>query len=375
MTQQVHPQHPPHRKHATFPRLVLSTALAVAVVVGLMPSIASASTTQSLWIARVDGKFAVQGLKFPAGAKGHVDAGIGSLNGGKDFWVQNNGYFWVEFYRFTSDKCGSAWATVKVNGITTKASKSFPCASGSSSSGGGTTTTTATRYTAASTPETAPAPASSSSTPSGWQQVFSDDFNGSSLNENEWGIYEGSGNAGVGYRKREAISVGNGELDITGRGDVAGGLALNRNYTYGRFEVRAKTDKGAGYGPATLLWPSSERWPVDGEIDISEVPNGDRHMSGSYLHWGDSNNVIGHESTGDWSQWHTYAVEWEPSKVTFSIDGNVTWTVTQQEAIPSSAHFLGLQLDVGNGGFIDGPDSSTPSAVTFHVDSVKIYQR
>ena len=50
-----------------------------------------------------------------------------------------------------------------------------------------------------------------------------------------------------------------------------GGMADSFGQTYGRWEFRARTDHGRGFGSAILLWPDSEKL-IDGEIDIAEVP-------------------------------------------------------------------------------------------------------
>ena len=394
MTQRVHPQHPPHHKlvkrRVSALRIGVATMLSIVVAIVVMPAPVSAATKATISIERQNGVFVILGSNFPASAVAHIEGGVGKLSGTTSRATGSDGSLWEDFRKF-GDECGDAYATVEAGGVTAKATTNLPCATSSenhakdgSAVGGGSLSNNAGSTTSSTSPPTtsvpatqAPAPpAKASAAPSdGYKLVYQDDFNGTKLDEGSWGIYEGSGNAGVGYRKREAISVSDGALRITGRGDVAGGVALNKELTYGRYEVRAKTDKGAGYGPAALLWPVSERWPVDGEIDISEVPNGNREMSGSYLHWGSDNEVIGHEEFGDFSQWHTFAVDWEPSKITFYVDGAVVWTVTQREAIPTTPHFLGLQLDIGDGGFIDARNGSTPSSVTYHVDYVKIFQK
>lgn len=50
---------------------------------------------------------------------------------------------------------------------------------------------------------------------------------------------------------------------IAGKGDV---VAQRLDQLYGTWEIRARVDKGTGYGPALLLWPKSGKWPDDGEM-------------------------------------------------------------------------------------------------------------
>jgi len=44
----------------------------------------------------------------------------------------------------------------------------------------------------------------------------------------------------------------------------------NPGVPYGRYVVRFRSDAIAGYKTAWLLWPNSDNWPTDGEIDFPE---------------------------------------------------------------------------------------------------------
>jgi beta-glucanase (GH16 family) len=211
--------------------------------------------------------------------------------------------------------------------------------------------------------------ATSGGVPSGYKMVWSDEFDGSSVSQGKWGIYEGAGNAGIGKRVLSAVSQVGGELKITGSGMNGGGLATDYKSTYGYYEVRSRFDANStGYNTATLLWPTSENWPVDGEIDIAEIFNGDTANCGSYVHWGSSNSQLYNEYKGDFSQWHTWGVDWQADHLTYYLDGKQIWNVTNAAAIPHNPHFLGLQLDVNNNG--NKADGSA-----FHVDYVRVYQK
>ncbi len=202
----------------------------------------------------------------------------------------------------------------------------------------------------------------------GWTTTMFDDFGGSALDESKWTIYEGAGNAGIGTRDREAISVADGEMRITGNGWSAGGMGSKQKQTYGLYEVRARVDRNIGYNTAVLLWPSSERWPIDGEIDISEIFDGDNAgRMGSFVHWGANNQQLWHFESADFTQWHTYGVNWQPDSLTYYLDGREIWKVTEPAAIPHNPHFLAIQLDV----------SSNPNKerTVFHIDWARISQR
>jgi beta-glucanase (GH16 family) len=223
----------------------------------------------------------------------------------------------------------------------------------------------------------APAPATGGQTTAAaandWRLVASDEFDGPSLDTGRWEVYNGAGNGGVGLRRPSAISQAGGELRITGRGDVSGGISWRGGRTYGRWEVRARIDHGNGYAPAILLWPSSNNWPAEGEIDLTEVPNGDRQASHFTLHWGSQNSQDGVQSSGDFSQWHTFAVEWQPDHVTAFVDGRAVYTNNDPAAIPRHLMQLALQNDVGPYGWIPARDAATPPEVTLHIDWARIY--
>jgi hypothetical protein len=208
----------------------------------------------------------------------------------------------------------------------------------------------------------------------GWKLVASDEFTGASINAGKWDAYSGKGNGGVGFRDPSHLRVTNGELQIVGVGDTSGGAAFKYSSTYGRFVIRAKQDVGHGYGPALMLWPDSEKWPEDGEIDISEMPEGDAKKSHFTLHWGADNSQDGVTATGDFSTWHTWTVEWMPDHLTFWLDGVQQKTFTNPAAIPDGPMHFAVQNDVGNAtSWIANRNANTPAQVATHIDFVRVY--
>lgn len=373
-----------NRKPVLSVRAAAILAIAFALLAGVAP-VSAHTNDPYIWIERIDGRFAIQGRHFPANSRGMIDAELGNLQGRKPVHTWSNGYFWVEFFSFTPEFGGPASASVNVNGVKASATANLagkrppvaevPSEPTPTTEAPKTTTTTAKPK---STTTTTKPPASrvtralSTSTSSadreGWNLTMSDDFNGDSLDRSKWGApYQGRGNAGIGQRSPSAVSVSDGELRIRGTGDVAGGLASARSQTYGRYEIRSRVDSGTGYNTATLLWPKSGNWPEDGEIDISEIFNGNTDRAGSFVHWGANNDQDHHFEETDFTQWHTWAVEWTPNRLTWFLDGREIWTVTEGYKIPDNSHFLALQLDVSG--------KSRPNPVTFHVDYVRMYSR
>jgi WD40 repeat protein len=159
-------------------------------------------------------------------------------------------------------------------------------------------------------------------------------------------------------------------------GYVGGGIADNINLTYGRWEIRFKTDAGTGYEPIVQLWPEGKR-PDDGEIDLAEIPQPQRQEAGEFLHLGATNRSIGQQIRGvDFTKWHTIAVDWLPDHITFWLDGKALGTVRRaagnSDYIPSTPFHLALSMDAGCDGSCK-PDNNTPAQVTMDVDWVKVY--
>jgi beta-glucanase (GH16 family) len=208
----------------------------------------------------------------------------------------------------------------------------------------------------------------------GWELVASDDFNGTSLDTEAWGTYEGPGNAGIGFRAPDHLRVSDGALHIVGIDDTSGGAAFNHHQTYGRFVIRAKQDAGHGYGPALMLWPDSGKWPEDGEIDIAEMPEGDAKTSHFTLHWGKDNSQDGHTTYGNFDEWHTWTVEWMPDHITYWLDGVQQHTFDEPGSIPSTSMHFAVQNDVGDAtSWIANRNADTPREVATHIDVVRAY--
>ncbi len=95
---------------------------------------------------------------------------------------------------------------------------------------------------------------------------------------------------------------------------------------FGQYYVTAEVE-GNTVGPAALLWPSNDRWPGT-ELDFVEVlPDGTAygtaHRDGggwdhydARMYWGT-----------DESQVHTYGINWQADRVSFTVDGRDAGTV------------------------------------------------
>ena len=209
----------------------------------------------------------------------------------------------------------------------------------------------------------------------GWTMIAHDEFDGDELDKDHWSPYKGKTTDDVGQHDPDNLTVSGGTLKLTSRGDTSAGMAWDGDQQYGRWEARVRSQQGDGYGPVMLLWPESEDWPEDGEIDIMELPKGDRTKAHFTVHWGDDNKQDVASVTGDFTQWHTFAVEWTPDHIIGYMDGVEFYRNEDKDANPPGPMHFVLQQDIGPYGndWIPAPDASTPATVTFETDWVRIY--
>jgi beta-glucanase (GH16 family) len=164
-------------------------------------------------------------------------------------------------------------------------------------------------------------------------------------------------------------------MTITSQGKSSAGMAWMPGRKYGRWEVRARAERGNGYSAVILLWPDAEDFPEGGEIDFMEIPDGQRGEVHFVLHYGEDNSQVGTTTSGDFSQWHNYGVEWTPDHVAGFIDGQEVYRSTDRHTIPPRPMHLAIQQDIGpfGHGWVQPPDATTPSQVKLQVDWVRVY--
>lgn len=194
--------------------------------------------------------------------------------------------------------------------------------------------------------------------------------------------------------KKDEVS----DYDITsGRINTQG----KHDFTYGRFEARAKVPTGKGYLPAFWLMASDERlygqWPKCGEIDIMEVMGQETNKSYHTIHYG-YNSGSGHRqnqgtdvlTNGNFANdWHTYAVDWEPGKITWYVDDQEVYTTSDwytgadddsQLTYPApfdQNFYVILNLAVG-GSWVTNPNMDVIEDManqSYQVDYVRVYQK
>ena len=208
-----------------------------------------------------------------------------------------------------------------------------------------------------------------------WPLLTHDEFDGSAVSTGTWDFYTGKTTGGVGRHDPKNLSVSDGTMKLTSHGYSSAGMAWSDGQRYGRWEVRARTQRGTGYGAVILLWPDAEDWPEGGEINFMEIPKGQRNESHFVLHYGQDNSQVGTTVQGDFTQWHNYAVEWTPDHVAGFIDGQQIFRSSDPKTIPPRPMHLAIQQDIGPYGkdWIPPLDNTTPDRVQLEVDWVRIY--
>jgi beta-glucanase (GH16 family) len=156
---------------------------------------------------------------------------------------------------------------------------------------------------------------------------------------------------------------------------VSAGVSSARalKQTYGKYEVRLRTDPGKGVATVVLLWPVHQ-WPP--EIDFAEdggETNARDHVTAT-LHYGAADKQVQRTVHADFTRWHTVGVEWTPGRLVYTLDGS-RWAAMSHSQVPSQAMELDLQSQAGTCGDVSAPcpDSSTPARVGFQVDWVAAY--
>ena len=105
---------------------------------------------------------------------------------------------------------------------------------------------------------------------------------------------------------------------------------------YGLYSITMSlSDNGAVEGPGgyACLWPSTNNWPGP-ELDLVEKQDASSGTNGySTIHWAGANGSNQYNPTMlgniDVTQVHTYAMDWEPGRITLYVDGQEIYTTTQ----------------------------------------------
>lgn len=223
--------------------------------------------------------------------------------------------------------------------------------------------------------------------------IWSDEFNGTSVNTTNWNFETGAGGWGNNeqqYYRSQNATVSNGNLVITAKREAYGGAnytsarmttKAKRQFTYGKMEARIKLPLGQGLWPAFWMLGSNIStvgWPKCGEIDIMEHINTESKVYGT-IHW-DANGYAsyGGNTTTTPSNYHIYTIEWNSSAIKWFVDGvkyheaNILNSINSTEEFHKSFFFI-LNLAVG-GNWPGQTIDNTKLPASMYVDYVRVYQ-
>ncbi|BCM65488.1 MULTISPECIES: lectin [Streptomyces] len=152
---------------------------------------------------------------------------------------------------------------------------------------------------------------------------------------------------------------------------------------YGHVEARMKIPRGQGMWPAFWMLGTPVNWPDSGEIDVMEnvgfepsTVHGTIHGPGYSGSGGIGAGYTLPNGQAFADAFHTFAVDWAPDSITWSVDGNVYQRRTPADLggktwVFNKPFFLILNLAVG--GYWPGdPDGSTQFPQQLVVDSVSV---
>ena len=234
----------------------------------------------------------------------------------------------------------------------------------------------------------------------GWELLWSDEFEGDSLDKSKWNVETGTGSQYVvngviiygwgndeqQYYREENITVRDGKLILEAKKEYFGGM----NYTsakvstgaikqgpmeggntfpikyevkMGKVEIRAKSSRGEGFWPALWMIGADSNefgpypvqgWPRCGEMDIMEIKGGMENRYYSTIHYGELfpaaywsyGNYINltHNLADDFN---VYAIVWDENTMRFLLNGKLWQTIYFSDLERPRANLKAFTGDIG----------------------------
>jgi beta-glucanase (GH16 family) len=219
-----------------------------------------------------------------------------------------------------------------------------------------------------------------------WTTVFSEDFDGTSLDTNKWIIWNGDREESI--SRNAAVSVKNGQLVIRQYFDSLSGRHVSAfvgtlgkfQQAYGFYSARIKVNKLPGWNAGFWLVGQKvdnvENEGVDGsEIDIIEMPFQDDRLMHA-LHW----NGYGAEHEFIFKvldrpdikagAFHEFSVWWSEEEYIFYIDGKETWRTKGGGISSDETTYLILSSEVNT--HLAGPVENGSLPADYSVDWVRV---
>jgi beta-glucanase (GH16 family) len=241
----------------------------------------------------------------------------------------------------------------------------------------------------------------------GFQLVWNDEFDNAGLPDpKKWGYDVGGhgwGNQELQYyteNRKENARVENGKLIIEAKMENFQGssftsarlITKNRgDWTYGRFEIKAKIPYGKGTWPAIWMLPTvwnlgNGGWPDNGEIDIMEhvgynpgVIHASTHCN-KYVHSKNTQKTGTTQVLDAMTAFHTYTIEWTESEIKAYVDDKHYFTSVNEnrgwEYWPFYKDFH-LILNIAVGGTWGGAQGIDPNVFPqkMEVEYVRVYKK
>lgn len=215
-----------------------------------------------------------------------------------------------------------------------------------------------------------------------WRPVFAEEFQESvaeggfaAAYSERWSVYPDgwpTTNATGTYQPTRTVSVHDGALDIrvgTTESGPASAALVPRLPTYGqlygKYSVRFRADPVPGYKVAFLLWPDSESWPDDGEIDFPEGELDGRISA--FAHYASSSGGQDQFDTPNGlGRWQVATIEWTPGRIRFLLDDVLVGESTRD--VPDTSMHWVLQTEP-----TPGQTPSPQAAGSIYVDWVRAW--
>lgn len=244
-----------------------------------------------------------------------------------------------------------------------------------------------------------------------WECSFADEFDGDALDTTKWMAQDTgvtgvtNGTTGCFVDRPWSVAVGNGKLRLSATQTVNHFLCKRRfgdfttdltaaavsskghfTQTYGRFEFRAKLPAVTVAGAHATMWLYPDQltygaWPRSGEVDVAEWFSALPNRIFPSLHYIDGlkNVRSGMDATTDSTRYHTYAVEWSPTSMSFTYDGLLVWEHTWTPIAPflASQPFdrpFNVVLSQAWGGLWNARTEATPDRATLRIDYVRVWK-
>ena len=235
----------------------------------------------------------------------------------------------------------------------------------------------------------------------GMTSVWSDEFDGDELNKADWTYEIGTGSGGWGnnelqYYTDKNTTMIDGKLVIWAREESVGGNAYtssrivtsgNREFQYGRVDIRAVLPEGQGIWPALWMLGSNFKevgWPHCGEIDVMEMIGGagrENTVHGT-IHWSAEG---GYATSGKSYQldegvfadaFHVFSIVWTEQSIQWLVD-DVPYNeidITAKDKSEFLAPFFFIFNVAVGGNWPGSPDGTTRFPQFMAVDYIRVFQ-